>query len=118
LRSEESDHALAVVEGERGQVDEMGDVGVEARGLGDHGAAVAVADQYGGPLDQVEDVGDGSCITVQIGERSGGDAVSGQVDRVRRNAAGVECGLQCGEAPRSVPRAMDEHDRMRSAPSG
>ena len=92
---------LALVEGERGDVDEPLDRGV-GTGVGDDRAAVAVADEH----DVVETVEHGTDV-VGVGVEVG----AGQVDGGGRYALLVEAREHLGPAPRPVPGAVDEDDR-------
>ncbi len=78
--------------------------------FGDHCAAIAVTDEHHGRAERAEHIGDVLGIAVQIGEGSCGGAVPGKVDRVGRNAEVVECVLQAGPAPGTVPGAVHQHD--------
>ena len=83
------DDRLVTVEHEGGEVHQVSHMSCRRGahgGLGDHRAAVAVADEHHRPIEGVDHVGDVLGVAVEVAERQGGRAVAGQVDRERRDA--------------------------------
>jgi len=75
--------------------------------LGDHGAAIGVADQDDGAAECVEDRGHVRCVPVQVAHRPGIIPVPRQVDGHRADAVGGEGGDGGFPAPGTVPGAVD-----------
>ena len=92
---------LTVVEREGAQVDEVAYRGMDA-GLGDHRAAVRVAEQHDVAVDRVERVAHRGDV--------GLESLTGEIDGAHVDTRVAHEGHDAFEAPGSVPRAVDEHD--------
>ncbi len=101
---------LAFVERERSEVHEVTHRRMHAC-LGDHCAAVRVAEQHARTLDRVEHLAHPSGVGVQVTERTWICAVTGKVDRDRRDPCVGQSVEHPLEAPRPMPGPMDEHHR-------
>jgi len=105
---------LALVEGQRAEIDEVAHRGV-VTGLGDHRAAVGVAEQDDIALDRVEHATDPVGITMEVREGAGVSTMAGEVDRHGGHHGGGQQRHHPVEAPGAVPAAVDE-DRSRGHP--
>ena len=85
-------------------------------GLGDHGAAVGVADQQDVAVDAVEHGPHRRRIAVQVDEGAAVVSVAGQVDRDDVRGPGPAAGRHPIPAPGPVPRAVHQHDRRAHRP--
>lgn len=95
-------HRLTLRGDEAGDVDQGPDVGVRGGGVGDHRAAVGVADQHQGAVDRGQVAGD-------VG-RVAGEAPQGVGDGAYRIAVLAQPLYHRGPAGGIRPRSMDEDD--------
>ena len=81
----------------------------------DHRAAVRVPAHDRRTVERVEDTAQGGGVAVEVAERLGAGAVTGEIDRDRLHAARRESFDHAIPAPRAVPRAVDEDNGCRHA---